>query len=212
VCTSPPTSPSVWSPRTPSHKGVDEVLNETDHIRPSLLLLLDTPEASARAHRRLAFAQNFPASLLFQRAPSAAQWLVSHKAAWQGALVAPLPENVHLLSLQARYGTSRDLIIRLMHIFELGEHPTLSLPVVVDLAALLPSLAITQLTEMTLTANLPLSALDQQLLQWRRKGDNAGGKSERRDSSKRRLTANLTAINLEPMQIRTFLVNAEPLM
>lgn len=42
-------------------KGVGEVLNEQDHIQPSLWLLLDGPEESAQLSRRYSLLQNFPA-------------------------------------------------------------------------------------------------------------------------------------------------------
>jgi hypothetical protein len=47
------------------NKGVGEVLNEVDHIRPKMQLLLDTPTASAALHRRLSALQNSPPQPLF---------------------------------------------------------------------------------------------------------------------------------------------------
>ena len=45
------------------------------------------------------------------------------------------------------------LLLRLGHQFAVGEDPVLSHPATVDVQALLPSLSITSLTEMSLTAN-----------------------------------------------------------
>lgn len=149
--------------------------------------------------------------MLFQTTSSTEAWLAHNKPAWSGAMAGALPDNVHLLSLQARYGSGRELVLRLMHVFELGEHPTLSLPASVDVQALFPSLNVTRLTEMTMSANLPLSELETQLLQWKRQGDEGIGESTGAEAPHAAVRED-TVVTLAPMQIRTFLVNADPVV
>lgn len=45
----------------------------------------------------------------------------------------PLPENVKLLSFEPRSGHEGEFILRLEHIYEVGEHHVLSNPVEVSL-------------------------------------------------------------------------------
>ena len=52
-------------------------------------------------------------------------------------LAQPLPPNVHLLSMDQRYGPTSETVLRLQHIFEAGdrdEHSHLTAPVTLDLA------------------------------------------------------------------------------
>ena len=53
------------------------------------------------------------------------------------AIAAQLPANVKLMTISSNYAkwNAGKLILRLSHLFSVGEHPTLSLPATVDLAA-----------------------------------------------------------------------------
>eukprot|EP00048_Salpingoeca_helianthica_P001785 m.51623 g.51623 ORF g.51623 m.51623 type:complete len:135 (-) comp11716_c0_seq2:177-581(-) len=73
-------------------------------------------------------------------------------------LTQDLPENVHLLSLNAiDTGATTPAILRLQHVFPVGEHPTLSQPVSVDLSTLFSTVSVQSATQTTLTANQPLT-------------------------------------------------------
>lgn len=68
-----------------------------------------------------------------------------------------LPENVCILSMDARDANATgEVVLRLMHTFEVDEHPTLSRPVTVDLSKLFSVFQLVTVKELTLTANQPL--------------------------------------------------------
>lgn len=67
-----------------------------------------------------------------------------------------LPENVELLSLNSQYEQGY-VLLRVRHIYEAGEHPTLSQPAQVDLAALFKAVGVVSMQEATLSGNALLS-------------------------------------------------------
>jgi hypothetical protein len=74
-----------------------------------------------------------------------------------------MPHNLHLLTLD-QLGSKQHLV-RVEHYFELNEDSVCSQPIEIDLQQLLHSLGeITGLTELILTANMPLSEMNQ--LNW----------------------------------------------
>jgi hypothetical protein len=137
-----------------------QVLDETDRVEPRLWLLLDGPVNSSVAHRRLALLKEFPTTATFAAPVSSiAQYTGAHNVR-QSLLTESLPANVHLLSLNALTpSASASTILRLQHIFPVGEHPTLSQPVSVDIQALFNSVAVRSITPTTLTANKPLAQI-----------------------------------------------------
>ena len=66
-----------------------------------------------------------------------------------------LPANVALQSFDLVLGTKNTFILRLRHLFAAGEHPTLSLPVTVNLMTLFDAnvLKLTSVQPTTLNAN-----------------------------------------------------------
>lgn len=141
----------------------EEPLNETAYgkglvIRGKHLLIIDSPKKSALFHRTNAqqlYMQ--PISTFALTNMSYADYSTSYRQTWS-ALVDPIPRNVHLLTLD-QLGPKRYLV-RVEHFFELHEDATYSQPIQIDLQQLLHSLGkISDLTEMILTANMPLAEM-----------------------------------------------------
>jgi lysosomal alpha-mannosidase len=144
-------------------EGVDEPLNETAFdkglvVRGKHLLILESPASSALVHR--VSAQRLfmhPIATYALPQTSYANYSSAYRQTWS-ALSEAMPLNVHLLTLDQL--NPKQFLIRVEHYFELNEDETYSQPVKVDLQVLFKSLGtITNLTELTLSANLPLSQL-----------------------------------------------------
>jgi len=134
--------------------GFGPGLTDTTRVYPGLRVLLDKPEFAFAGVRRQSYLYNFPLSA-FTSVTTTSDWLKSFNTA--GSLLqGDLPANIHLLSLNALDATSKNVILRLAHIFDLDEDPVLSMPVTLDLSKIF-SQPIAQITETTLTANQNLS-------------------------------------------------------
>jgi hypothetical protein len=146
------------------NRGVGEPLNEPGRgwgggglvVRGMHRLALD-PVPDAAAARRTA-AQDvslFGPLLAFASTNGAtpAEWAAAHRPTFSG-LAAPLPPNVHLLTAQST-GPGQ-LLVRLAHLFAVGEGGPLSGNVTVPLGSLFSGLSVTNAEETTLPASLPL--------------------------------------------------------
>jgi len=172
-------------------RGLSESLNDVTIIEPNLWLILEDPIKSAELHRRLSISQQFPLLPIVVNSTSKMPMLGKRFTPIQQAL----PFNVHLLNLQAVDPNTKDVILRLQHIFEVKEHPVWSLPAQVDLRKLfaLP-LAIQNVTELNLSANQDKSQVHR--LTWLTK--DTGSVQYERPS------ADPYIVILNPMEIRTF--------
>ena len=129
-------------------------------------------------------------------------------------LAAPLPPNVHLLTFQSvavkADGSLAQAIVRLAHLFEAGEHPTLSAPATVDLGAAfttaVPGLRAPPLAcgETTLPGALPLGAAPRS--DFRFVAENGAERSLRlpADAGAAGADAASLVVTLGPMQVRTW--------
>lgn len=144
-------------------EGVNEPLNETAFdkglvVRGKHLLILESPTSSALVHR-VSAQQLFMHPIATYALPqtSYANYSSSYRQRWS-ALSETMPLNVHLLTFDQL--NAKEFLVRVEHYFELNEDETYSQPVKVDLQVLFKSLGIiTNLTELTISANLPLSQL-----------------------------------------------------
>jgi hypothetical protein len=136
---------------------------------------------------------------------------VSSPGAYTTVLAAPLPPNVHLLTFQSIvadvvYNSLVRAIVRLAHLYERGEHPTLSADATVDLAAALsPGLGtLLNCTETTLPGALPLAAAPRAELRYVQGGE---ARSVRAPPEAAAAAAGEQAmvVTLTPMQVRTWL-------
>ncbi|CAF1424324.1 unnamed protein product [Adineta steineri] len=149
--------------------GINEPLNETAFgeglvVRGKHFLILESPENSSRIHR-VGAQQLFMHPIATYALPqtSYANYSKAYHQTWS-ALSESMPLNVHLLTLDQL--NPKQFLIRVEHYFELNEDDIYSHPVEVDLQAFFKSLGtITDLTELTLGANMPLSQLHR--LDWR---------------------------------------------
>ncbi|CAF1467200.1 unnamed protein product, partial [Adineta ricciae] len=112
-----------------------------------------------------------------------------------------LPVNVHLLTLDQL--SAKVFLLRVEHYFETDEDAVYSKSVEIDLQSVFHVLGkITDLTELTLVANLPLTNMKR--LTWR---------TDRNESSYWKSTDSrffqTTMVTLNPMQIKTFQVTVE---
>jgi lysosomal alpha-mannosidase len=147
------------------YRGVGEPLNETGLDGDGLIVrgihrLAIDPATVAPTARRTAV-QNQMFRPLHAYAPlaagvSPAKWISSYVPRLTG-LSAPLPANVHLLTAQS-YGTGK-LLVRLAHLYAVGEGAANAANATVGLASLFAGLTITSAVETTLTANQPLAAV-----------------------------------------------------
>ncbi|ETO29479.1 Epididymis-specific alpha-mannosidase-like protein [Reticulomyxa filosa] len=213
------------------HKGVDEVLNETTHIEPRIFVVYDVSEQVSYSSRRLFQRQHYGATKFYALSPSISDWTNQYGLNWTaigGNYSSGLPNNIHLQDLRYAYsglGASKGLILQLQHMFETDENlqwlrkttalgsnkhmsinkncqnrsvdETIDIEQLFDPAVLL----VEEVTEMTLTANLPLSNLKK--LQWIIVDENG----QTKPVGKAPTPSNGTVVTLSPRQIRTFVVN-----
>ncbi len=144
-------------------QSLAEPLNETAYgkglvVRGKHLLIIETPHNSASVHRTNAQQFYMQPILTFALTNlSYANYSTSYRQTWS-ALVDIMPRNLHLLTLD-QLGP-KQYLVRVEHYFELNEDAIYSQPIEIDLQQLLQSLGqIEDLTELILTANMPLSEL-----------------------------------------------------
>jgi hypothetical protein len=148
-------------------RGVGEPLNETGVsgdgpgdgliIRAMHRLSIDSLATAGATRRQMASDLLFRPLLVFAPTPSTPlSWTKSFKASATG-LSTTLPPNVHILTAHAQ--APGVLLLRVAHMFEVGEDAILSKSVTVSLASLFSGFVIDSATEMSLTNNLPLAKL-----------------------------------------------------
>ena len=108
-------------------------------------------------------------------------------------LVKRVEEDCHHYIIRVRYIAS--LLIRLEHLFDIGEDGDYSRPLAVDLGSLFPNLEVIEACETALGANIDLSSQIEGL-QW--------GQSSH-------TTLKQNTVTLKPMQIRTFILTVRGL-
>jgi lysosomal alpha-mannosidase len=149
------------TPYTNEYKNHGEHLGAGLVIRGTHTLFLTTPSSAAAHWRPRADRVFAPPLLAFSESssfvPTATQdWAV------QSALRAALPPNVQIITLQA-HGASQ-ILLRLAHQFGIAEDVLLSKPVSIDLSSLFSGFTITDVKELSLTANQnKTSILDRRL-------------------------------------------------
>lgn len=201
--------------------GVGEPLNETGSdgqgliVRGKFYIFMDTIANSARMHRDMGLRQYMaPIPSFVNTDMKYSEYSMFFNTQWSG-LKSPLPDNVHMLTLEQWGGPTIDpspvqpYLIRLEHIYEKSEDPVLSQPVTVSLADLFVPFTIDTIDELTLGANLPLYELDR--LKWKTADEEE--KEIVKDPEDRyylvenriHMSGQLD-VTLTPMQIRTFQV------
>lgn len=203
--------------------GVGEALNETAFGKGLVargkhyLIFSDlvTPDCDFGCqHRTLGEQLMLQPILSFNPSTDSTQaWKNTLNTQWSG-LKHPLPENVHLLTLEPWLNGT--LLLRLEHMYEKQESEHLSSPVTVDLEGLFSDLEILSAEEMTLAANLLKK--DESRYQWnvgshpsmnhidrvKELRDEAEGAGDDDDDD-----SNTLLVTLNPMEIRTFVLTVK---
>ena len=191
------------------NKGNGENLDETDHITASMMLLVDGVSDAAPLVRRLSIEQNFAPTVLFAPTASMSSFTTGSDTRSSRLLARPLPPNVHLLSLDQRYGSANATVLRLQHIFEAIDQTNLSVPVAIDLDDYLHlEFHLESMVEMTLSANLRQATAEQARLKWR--VVNETGAAAPTEEQQLAVGGGANTVTLKPRQIKTFLLNAQP--
>ncbi|XP_041505823.1 lysosomal alpha-mannosidase isoform X1 [Microtus oregoni] len=185
-------------------RGVGEPLTESgagSMVRGRHFVLLSSVSDAAARHRLLAEEVVLAPQVVLAQAGSS---LYSSRAVPRtqfSGLLRDLPPQVHLLTL-ARWGP-KTLLLRLEHQFAATEDSgrNVSSPVTLNLQNLFRVFTITHLQETTLAANQPLSKSKASRLKWI---TNTGPTSYPPPSN-----LDPTSIILQPMEIRTFVVNVQ---
>ena len=149
--------------------GVHEPLNETGVngnglvVLGSFHLVLNSTKNSAKIHRELSHKINTQPLLLFTT-----EDFSGLQDDYFSFLNAPLPENIHLLTLMPDFysGTNNSLLIRLEHFYELNDDVILSQPSTINFQNLFNSELITVLglEELSLGANMNVNEVDERLI------------------------------------------------
>ncbi|CAH9082893.1 unnamed protein product [Cuscuta europaea] len=111
-----------------------------------------------------------------------------------------LPDNVAIVTLQEL--EDKTVLIRLAHLYEVGEDKDLSTLATVELKKLFPDRKINKVKETSLSANQEREEMEKKRLKW--KVD--GGFSDRWNSRGRSVDPDELVVELAPMEIRTFVV------
>eukprot|EP00658_Telonema_sp_P-2_P006296 TRINITY_DN12405_c0_g2_i1.p1 TRINITY_DN12405_c0_g2~~TRINITY_DN12405_c0_g2_i1.p1 ORF type:complete len:488 (+),score=175.65 TRINITY_DN12405_c0_g2_i1:77-1465(+) len=165
-------------------------------------LVFDEIESAHETRRKLAETINFPSTLSFSKNGNAA-------AGSSSALQTELPENIKLVTLTNNYAAHNDgkMLLRLSHLYQAGEHPTLAQPVQVDLSKVFgkPGLRITGAVETTLTGNRPLSEVNK--FKWATV--EAPSDPSAPVAFEERVAFSFPIVTIRPMEVRTFLASFE---
>ncbi|KAI9121310.1 hypothetical protein K1719_008343 [Acacia pycnantha] len=117
-----------------------------------------------------------------------------------------LPNNTALITLQEF--SNGKVLIRLAHLYEIGEDKDYSIMASVELKKLFPNKKIIKVTEMSLSANQERAEMEKKRLEWKVQGSSEEHKLVRGgpvDPAK-------LLVELAPMEIRTFLLDFDPLL
>eukprot|EP01064_Diplonema_japonicum_P013575 TRINITY_DN2111_c0_g3_i1.p1 TRINITY_DN2111_c0_g3~~TRINITY_DN2111_c0_g3_i1.p1 ORF type:complete len:1112 (+),score=256.66 TRINITY_DN2111_c0_g3_i1:48-3383(+) len=206
-------------------RGVQEPLNETMcgcndvkaggcwceglTMRGKHLLVFDTIQR-ANVERRQAMEElSFPATLAFSRG------LVMPAKPTDSFLAASLPKEIKLLTLTNNYADINEgkLLLRVSHLYSVGESHASSVPVEVDFTRIFgkAGLIIASMEETQLTGTYSLSEMEKKKHKWM-PYDPTGGKVIRQLSEHRAYSERFPfneqsfTVVVRPMEVRTYLV------
>ncbi|KAM1014842.1 hypothetical protein ACFX14_044776 [Malus domestica] len=195
-------------------RGVGEVLNETVcipekceglTIQGKFYVRIDNLGEGAKWRRTLGQEINSPLLLAFTEQDEN-DWVNSHALTFSG--IDPsyaLPNNTAVITLQEL--ENREVLLRLAHLYEIGEDKDYSVLANVELKKLFPTKKISKVTEMSLSANQERSEMEKRRLVWKVEGSDQEFKVVRGgpvDPAK-------LVVELAPMEIRTFIVDFDHL-
>jgi alpha-mannosidase len=181
------------------HEGDGGCVCEGLTMRGKHWLVFDTINNAHETRRELAERINFPSTLSFSK--------TQIKAEHFSAVGQELPKNIKLVTLTNNYAGHNQgmLMLRLSHLYEAGEHPTLATPVEIDLKQVFAKagLTITNAIETTLTGNKPLSEVSK--FQWATVEPNPADPTP----FETRIPFEFPKVTIRPMEVRTFMASFE---
>ncbi|KAJ7945626.1 Alpha-mannosidase [Quillaja saponaria] len=190
-------------------KGVAESLNETVCIHnecTGLTILgkyyLRIDPVGEGAKWRRSFGQEiYSPFLLAFTEQSGDNWTSSHVTTFSGMDSSyNLPDNVAMITLQEL--EDGKVLLRLAHLYEVGEDKDLSVMASVELKKVLPNKKISKITETSLSANQERAVMEKKRLVWKVEGS----PKEPQVSRGGPVDPNKLVVELAPMEIRTFVI------
>uniref|UniRef100_A0A6V7QUP3 Alpha-mannosidase n=1 Tax=Ananas comosus var. bracteatus TaxID=296719 RepID=A0A6V7QUP3_ANACO len=143
-----------------------------------------------------------PLLLAFSEKDAGVNWANSHRPTFSMADPSySLPDNVALITLQALEGGST--LLRLAHLYEVGEDKDLSVMARVDLEKLFSGRKISKITETNLSANQERVEMEKKRLKWQVEGSTRSAGPVRGGA----VDVSELVVELGPMEIRTFIIN-----
>ncbi|BFG27202.1 hypothetical protein CerSpe_134770 [Prunus speciosa] len=191
-------------------RGVAEALNETVcvlnnctglRIQGKFYFRIDPMGDGAKWRR--SFGQEIYSPLLLAFAEQDGDnWKNSHVTTFSGVGSSySLPDNVALITLQEL--DDGKVLLRLAHLYEIGEDKDLSAMANVELKQLFPRKKIGKVTEMNLSANQERAEMEKKRLVWKVE---EGSAEEAKVVRGGRVDPAKLVVELAPMEIRTFLI------
>ncbi|KAG0483110.1 hypothetical protein HPP92_011194 [Vanilla planifolia] len=194
-------------------KGVAEALNETictnDEctgltVKGTIYLRIN-PVGEGTKWRRTTGQEIYSPLLISFSELDGSNWETSHISTFSAMESSyALPDNVAMITLQ----TLKDglVLLRLAHLYELGEDKELSSIASVDLKKMFPGKKIINIVETNLSANQERAAMESKKLKWKTEGH-----PNPEDWSGRPVDPTELLVELAPMEIRTFLLEFDHL-
>ncbi|KAK3041857.1 hypothetical protein RJ639_000373, partial [Escallonia herrerae] len=191
-------------------RGVAEALNETVcvldkctglSIQGKYYLRIDTLGEGAKWRRSLGQEIYSPLLLAFTE-QDGDSWTKFQAPTFSGLDASySLPNNVALLTLQEL--EDGKVLLRLAHLYEIGEDKELSTMASVELIKLFPKRKITTIAEMSLSANQERGEMEKKRLVWKVEGSSHEEPNASRGGP---VDPVKLVVELAPMEIRTFIV------
>ena len=177
-------------------------MDDSDHLENiRTWVLFGNAQKSAQLRHKLQYQLNLQPTIAYAPLPASAKW--PYLPSWS-PISQSFPPNVHLLSLLQYNNTLNDtLLLRLVHIFEKGEDPVLSLPVTLDLDKYLSFASIVEMEERSLTATLPISAVKNRWT-WSTTQQQEDSRPKSMPSSPSKEGSQVVTLN--PAEIKTFFI------
>ena len=185
----------------------------TTNVHETVRILYDNEENSSFLNRRLQLLQQYQPLQFFSIVDSTNINDYKSKFNVEWTAINPsyvVPDNIQILDLRFGYLNNSKMILQLWNMFEINENKKYSVNVSVDLKSIFDKnvISITNVTEMQLTAMLPIEKVKR--LKWKYKTQDGNVEILDKDqviTEKRRRDKSPTNIVMSPRDIRTFVVN-----
>jgi len=135
----------------PDRRGMGEALNDTSRIKIKQWIIgALNPQSSETVRPKLSYKLQIPPIIFYGDA-------VTNLTAWNSyrstfsALNGELPSNINLLTLSARDQNVTEVVLRLNHLYEIGQDITNSIPVNLNITKLFENYNITSFASKTLS-------------------------------------------------------------